>query len=212
MKTLFIMNRKKDIFLALLLTLFIICFAITCVVFFKPLYYFDIDYLNISQMTNLSKDIIKENYDVLIQYQSLFFKGSLNLPDFVMSQSGRIHFEEVKRIFEWIQMTMIVSGSLSFLMIYQNVKNKEYDFLKFASLFSVGIPAVIGLLASLDFNKAFVIFHQIVFRNDFWIFDYTTDPVITILPEAFFMHCFMLIIFIVMMLSGIMYFIYRKKR
>ena len=77
-------------------------------------------------MTNLSKDIIKENYDVLIQYQSLFFKGSLNLPDFVMSQSGRIHFEEVKRIFEWIQMTMIVSGSLSFLMIYQNVKNNRY--------------------------------------------------------------------------------------
>jgi len=57
-----------------------------------------------------------------------------------------------------------------------------------------------------------VIFHKIFFRNDYWIFDYTTDPVITILPESFFMHCFMMIIVIVVVISLIMYLIYRKKR
>ena len=62
MKTLFIKNRKQDIFLAFILTLFIITLAITFTVFFKQLYYFDIDYLNIAEISGLSKDIIKNNY------------------------------------------------------------------------------------------------------------------------------------------------------
>lgn len=211
MQTLFT-NRKKDIVLALLLTICIICFAVIVTVFFKQLYYFDIDYLNIAKYTGLSKDIIKENYDILIQYQSIFFQGDLNMPDFVMSTTGRIHFEEVKRVFEVIQITFIVTGILSSIMIYQNMKQKEYRFLQLTSIFSVGIPTIIGFFAALDFDKAFVIFHNIVFRNNYWIFDYTTDPVITILPESFFMHCFMMIIFIVIFISVVMYWLYKKKR
>ena len=92
MKTLFIKNRKQDIFLAFILTLFIITLAITFTVFFKQLYYFDIDYLNIAEISGLSKDIIKNNYDILIQYQSIFYRGALNFKDFAMSTTGRIHF------------------------------------------------------------------------------------------------------------------------
>lgn len=211
MQTLFT-NRKKDIVLALLLTICIICFAVIVTVFFKQLYYFDIDYLNIAKYTGLSKDVIKENYDILIQYQSIFFQGDLNMPDFVMSTTGRIHFEEVKRVFEVIQMTFAVTAVISGLMIYTNLKQKEYRFLQLTSIFSVGIPTIIGFFAALDFDKAFVIFHNIVFRNNYWIFDYTTDPVITILPESFFMHCFMMIIFIVIFISVVMYWLYKKKR
>ena len=211
MKTLFTTNRKKDIFLAILLTLFIISFAVVFTVFFKQLYYFDIDYLGISQSTGLSKDIIKENYNILIQYQSLFYRGELDLPDFIMSTTGRIHFEEVKRIFDIIQILCISTGMISAIMIYQNHKDKEYRYLKLTTYFSIGIPTILGFLASIDFDKAFVIFHKIAFRNDYWIFDSVTDPVITILPEAFFMHCFMLIIVIVIVMSLICFGIYRKK-
>ena len=211
MKTLFTTNRKKDIFLAILLTLFIISFAVVFTVFFKQLYYFDIDYLGISQSTGLSKDIIIENYNILIQYQSLFYRGELNLPDFIMSTTGRIHFEEVKRIFDIIQILCITTGMISAVIIYQNHKDKEYRYLKLTTYFSIGIPTILGFLASIDFDKAFVIFHKIAFRNDYWIFDSTVDPVITILPEAFFMHCFMLIIVIVIVMSLICFGIYRKK-
>lgn len=211
MKTLFTTNRKKDIFLAILLTLFIISFAVVFTVFFKQLYYFDIDYLGISQSTGLSKNIIIENYNILIQYQSLFYRGELNLPDFIMSTTGRIHFEEVKRIFDIIQILCITTGMISAVIIYQNHKDKEYRYLKLTTYFSIGIPTILGFLASIDFDKAFVIFHKIAFRNDYWIFDSAVDPVITILPEAFFMHCFMLIIVIVIVMSLICFGIYRKK-
>lgn len=211
MKTLFTTNRKKDIVLALILTIFIISLAVVITVFFKQLYYFDIDYLDIPSMSGVSKDIIKQNYDILIQYQSLFYRGVLHLPDFIMSTTGRIHFEEVKRIFDMIQIICIITGVISFVMIYQNIKEKEYRYLKLTSFFSIAIPSILGFLASLDFDKAFVIFHKIFFRNDYWIFDSVSDPVITILPEAFFMHCFMMIIALVIMMSVICYMIYRKK-
>ena len=212
MQTLFTKSRKRDIVLALFLTVFIICLAVIITVFFKQLYYFDIDYLKIAESTGLSREVIQKNYDVLIQYQSIFYQGSLNLPDFVMSNTGRIHFEEVKRVFEMIQITFVVTGIISAVMIYLNVKQNEDRFLPLTSFFSVAIPSVLGFFVALDFDKAFVIFHNIVFRNDYWIFDYTTDPVITILPESFFMHCFMMIIVIVIMISVLCYVLYKKKR
>lgn len=211
MKTLFMNNRIRDIILALLLTIFIISFAVVFTVFCKPIYYFDIDFLHIAENTGLSRDVIKENYDVLIQYQSIFYQDDLNLPDFVMSETGRIHFAEVKRIFEVIQILCVVSFIPSVIMIYQNIKQKEYRYLKLTPLFSIGIPAVLGFLAALDFDRAFVIFHQLLFRNNYWIFDERYDPVITILPESFFMHCFFIIILIVILISVILLIIYRRQ-
>jgi len=210
-KTLFIKNRKQDIFLAFILTLFIITLAITFTVFFKQLYYFDIDYLNIAEISGLSKDIIKNNYDILIQYQSIFYRGALNFKDFAMSTTGRIHFEEVKRIFDMIQLICLGSGLISLIMIYHNIKNKEYRYLRLTSIFSIVIPSILGFLASLDFNQAFIIFHKLFFRNDYWIFDSRSDPIITILPEAFFMHCFIMIVVLIILMSIVCYFIYRKK-
>ena len=58
------MSRKKDIFLALLLTIFFISFAVCFTVFFKPLYYFDIDYLNIDKYVLIDIETIKKNYDI----------------------------------------------------------------------------------------------------------------------------------------------------
>ena len=121
--------NKKDIFLATMLMLFIISLAIVFTVFFKQLYYFDIDYLNIDIISGMSVEVIKENYDVLINYQSIFYQGALNLPDFIMSTNGRIHFQEVKTIFEAIQVIMVVSGLISLPLVIKRFKAKEYRFL-----------------------------------------------------------------------------------
>ena len=62
------MTNKKDWFYALIISLFIISAAVVCTVFFKPLYYFDIDLLNIDTYVGMSKDIIKHNYNILIRF------------------------------------------------------------------------------------------------------------------------------------------------
>ena len=53
-----------------------------------------------------------------------------------------------------------------------------------------GLFLLIALLAALDFDGAFTVFHSIFFPGkDNWLFDPVTDPVILILPEAFFRNC-----------------------
>lgn len=203
------MTNKKDWFYALIISLFIISGAVVFTVFFKPLYYFDIDFLNIDSFVGMSKDIIKHNYNILIDYQSIFYRGDLLLPDFIMSETGRIHFVEVKRIFEIIQVLFIVTGLASLFIL---IKQKhEIIYLKLASILTIAIPSIIGLLASIDFDIAFVVFHQIFFRNDYWIFDYRTDPVIMILPQDFFMHCFIMIVVLIIAGSIAIYLVYKKK-
>lgn len=204
--------NKKDIILSIVLMIFIISFAVVFTVFFKQLYYFDINYLNIDKISGLSVETIKENYDILIKYQSIFYQGDLNLPDFTMSVAGRIHFQEVKTIFEVIQVSMLISGIISIILLIKRFKEKEYRFLRLTGIITILIPSILGFLVAIDFDQAFIIFHKLFFRNDFWIFDYRTDPVITILPETFFMHCLMLIIGIVLVISLILYLIYLRQR
>lgn len=47
--------------------------------------------------------------------------------------------------------------------------------------------ATFGILLSQNFTKYFVVFHEIFFDNDLWIFDPATDYMIRMLPEGFFM-------------------------
>lgn len=204
--------RKKDIIIAIILTIFIISFAIVFTVFFKPLYYFDINYLNIDELSGLSSTLIKKNYDILINYQSIFYQGDLYLPDFTMSVFGKIHFEEVKRIFEIIQILMISSGLIGIFLVTRQIRKKEYRFFRLTGILSIILPLFLGILSAIDFDKIFIIFHRLIFRNDYWIFDAQLDPVITILPENFFFHCLILIIFIVIFLATCCLLFYRFKQ
>ena len=50
-------------------------------------------------------------------------------------------------------------------------------------------PLAIGVIAWLiGFDRFFVAFHEVLFRDNSWLFDPATDPIISVLPEQFFMH------------------------
>ena len=87
----------SNIVLAVALVLFIISAAVVFTLNFRPLYYFDVDHLNITAMSGLPREEILQNYNVLIDYNSIFGTKVLNFPTLAMSESGRIHFEEVKK-------------------------------------------------------------------------------------------------------------------
>ena len=46
--------------------------------------------------------------------------------------------------------------------------------------------AVAGVMALVDFNAVFVMFHHLFFDNDLWIFDPAEDYMIRMLPEGLF--------------------------
>lgn len=211
------MNKNKtadialEIVTALVLFLFIVSFSVTFTLNFRPLYYMDIDFLQIEQRSGLPKEEIKANYDVLIDYNSLFGGvEELNFPTLAMSETGRIHFEEVKVLFVFFQWAAIVCFALGCVLIWLNHKQGNYKFWKYTGIMTVAIPAVLGILMAINWNMVFVMFHKIVFNNDYWIFDASTDPVIMILPDSFFFHCAAMILFCVIMGSILSFMIYGK--
>ena len=198
-----------NILLALALTLFIISAAVVVTLNFRPLYYLDVDLLHIAETSGLPRAEILENYNTLIDYNSIFGTKELAFPTLAMSETGRIHFEEVKNVFTFFEITLIVSGMLVLAgVIYRHFK-KNPGYLLLSGILTVALPLVLGILIALNWQTVFVLFHKIVFRNDYWIFDAATDPVITILPDAFFMHCALLILALVVLGSVVCLLLYR---
>lgn len=163
------------------------------------LYRFDVKHLNIEATSGYSYDVIMDNYNALIAYCSPFFFGTLKFPSMAASESGLSHFAEVKVIFNGCYVLLALSFILLCIIIFRKYKRKDYSYLKTASITSIVFPVLVGLAMSINFDKAFVIFHKLFFRNDDWLFNPATDPVITILPEAYFMHCAIFIVSIVIL-------------
>lgn len=58
-----------------------------------------------------------------------------------------------------------------------------------------GAFLLVGGLAALDFDRAFVVFHALFFPGkDNWLFDPQVDQIINILPQEFFRSCAILIL------------------
>lgn len=209
-----LVNVAGNIIAAVFAAIGVLCISVTITVMFRPLYYFDIDYLDIPQMSGMSETVIRANYDVLIDYNLLGGPSELNFPDLIMSQQGRIHFEEVKDIFIFMQIFSIAAVILLVLWIVAWVKKKSLSFkwMKFTGIVIAIIASTCGCALIIDWDWAFTAMHTIFFRNDYWIFDATTDPVIRILPEEFFMHCGIMIIILALIQIIILQLVYRRLK
>lgn len=194
-----ITTDMKHILTSICLALFIISASITITLNFRPLYYHDISALKIEETSGFSKNIIKKNYDNLIDYNQFFHSGRLKLT-MPMSKEGRIHFADVKRIFDAVEILCIITLILSIFLIKRQISQHDFEFLKLSSIITVLLPCIAGLFTAINWESTFIIFHKIMFRNDYWLFDEVTDPVITILPDTFFLHCAIMIILLI--LSG----------
>ena len=170
--------------------LFIFSVSVVLVLNFRPLYYYDMKAMHLAETNQMSEEEIKENYDTLISYNSVFYQGELDFPTLPMSREGRIHFQEVKQIFDCIQILLIISLLLFFPgATYSIVEKKKWAFLNL-------IPCITGIVllfiifqALMDWDGFFTTFHHLLFQNDYWLFDPATDPVINLLPDEFFFHC-----------------------
>ena len=204
------MSKKiLNILFGLACAVIIICLAVSITVWFRPLYYFDIDYLQIPARSGIAAEICRMNYDVLIDYNVIGGPDTLQFPTLAMSETGRIHFEEVKDIFIAMQWIGIIGG---LAIIAAFVFWKEKDWMHYSVLAAVGIAAVVLAAVIIDWQWAFETMHKIFFNNDYWLFSPKTDPVIRILPDEFFMHCGIMIILIVVLIMAAFEIIYRKRR
>jgi integral membrane protein (TIGR01906 family) len=157
-----------------------------------------------------------DNYQRVISYVQNPFNNELVLNSLPMSEFGKIHFFEVKRIFIALYIFSII---FIIVMIWKIVMNKRKDLLKkLIESFnrSVNIIAIIflsiSIMMTINFSKAFYFFHKIFFRNDYWIFDPEKDPIINALPEGLFMIEAILIIILLLIFTVVIKVLYLKNK
>lgn len=206
------LGRVITVILTLSLSLFLISAAVKATLAFRQLYYFDLDHLNIANDYGMSKEEIIKNYNILIDYTQKKSISKLVMPSFPMSKAGEIHFEEVKNLFMKFNLLLYITGFISLLGVPLLLRNKSFSFLKWSAAGLLAIPLTLSIPFAVNFDKSFTIFHKIFFNNDYWEFDPVTDPIINVLPQEFFMHCAIMILLILALLSIILYSFYRRYR
>lgn len=203
------LNKPFQILLSISFALTIVILASKFTLNFRSLYYYDIDYLNIEAMSNLSKDEIKKNYDYVIDYLNEDKDIKFQLPSLPSSKYGVVHFEEVKTIFMLLDKMLIICIIINVIGLFLN--RKSLIILKHVSTALFAIPLIIMGAFLINFDASFTIFHKVFFRNDYWIFDPNYDPIITILPEEFFFHAALLILSIIIFVSVLLRIVYIKS-
>ena len=174
------------------MSLFILSLSIAITINFMSLYSFDIGYLEITEMVEMPKEQILTNYRILLDYLNRPWIAELNMPDFPRSVRGLFHFAEVKKLFMLDYLILIFSGVGTFGFVwYLNKKQQTWRLLSYFR-WGILIPLAILLALLVSFDTLFVLFHQVFFNNDAWLFNPATDPIILALPAEFFMHSFLL--------------------
>jgi len=190
-KWLFPLNILAAVFIAVL----VISASVTITLFDRGAYERLQSELDLPGIAGISEQELLENYNALIDYNSVFFTGPLAFPSLAMSEAGRVHFEEVKAIFSVFQIAFIVSAVLTCILCVFLLKKRRFRFLALGGILSLAIPAaVVCVMLAVGWDRFFVLFHELFFNNEFWVFDSQTDPVILILPDAFFLNCLVRII------------------
>lgn len=188
--------------MSLAIALALLTGAIAAPILCRPFYYAHIGPLGLEERTGLTRDEIKTAYDEMLDYclgGEEFSTGVLK-----WSESGKSHFTDVRFLFRLdLDVLICALGLLGAMFIVSHSprrRQRPAPLLGRGPAFWAGaglgaVFLVIGALAALDFDRAFVVFHWIFFPGkDNWRFDPAADQIIQILPQEFFQNCALLIL------------------
>ena len=211
------MRRFCSVICMVCVFLFLLTVSIGLPIYIRPFYYAHIGAFDLEARSGYSEEQIRQAYDEVLDYLTLPGKefGTGELPH---SADGKAHFEDCKVLFDLNASILLGSGAVLAVLFVMRKRWGAYRIGKhsapfWAALLAVTAPILIGALAAIDFDRAFVIFHSIFFPGKTnWVFDWFADPIIRVLPQEFFRNCAILIgVGLVTMSGGILLWESRKK-
>lgn len=183
--------------------LWIIALSVTLTIFLAiPLFFGEIFWYQLTDLVQMTAGKIWHNFLILMNYLINPLETKLSMPDFPSSASGLHHFSEVKNLFMLVFFLTIILIPFIIRFIKENLSLVFHNALRVVMLF----PLAIGVIAWLiGFDQFFVAFHEVLFRDNSWLFDPATDPIISVLPEQFFMHSFLIFLLIYELIFFVIY-------
>lgn len=182
---------------ALMITLLIT--SVEAVTYWTPGYY-EKEYAKY----NVTEDVHMEMDDLLdVTHEMMAYlrgnRADLHVPTIVDGQPREFfnereiaHMEDVRGLFlaaiaiRRDCLIAIVAGILLLLALKADIKRVLPSTICAGTLLFFAALSALALIISTNFTKYFVIFHEIFFSNDLWILDPSTDLLINIVPEPFF--------------------------
>ena len=185
---------------ALALVIMLLLTAVAQAVFGDMGYFRDeFEKYDVTQNIDMEMDDIMYVMDELMDYlhgdrndlENIVTKVNGETRDF-FSEREKIHMADCKVLFDGgfaiRKAAAVIFAALTFALAVK--KKFSLDrLIKYSAVVSGIILAaalVIGILAAVDFNACFIVFHKLFFSNDLWILDPAEDLVINILVEPFF--------------------------
>ena len=192
------MKRFLSVLCMVCVCLFLLTVSIGLPIYIRPFYYAHIGAYDLEHLSGYTEVQIRDAYDEVLDYLTLPGKefGTGQLPH---SDEGKAHFADCKVLFDLNVSILIGSGLVLAVLFLMRKKWGPYRIGRrtapfWAAVLSLTAPILIGALAAIDFDRAFVIFHSIFFPGKTnWVFDWYKDPIIRVLPQGFFMDCAILI-------------------
>ncbi len=212
------------VLIAILTVIIIFVSTVELVAFNKGVYDYHYRKLQIAKNIGMSREDLDKVTDKLLKYtrgkeKDLVVSANIFGEDReVFGEREKLHMVDVKDLYVNTRTTKYISVII-LAIIFVIVKNKylKTKVFKYSAIFIPVIILIMGSIGALfatNFEKYFVMFHEIFFDNDLWMLDPDTEILINIVPEPFFYGIIMLItvIFIVLSIaSTVMYFIFYKR-
>lgn len=189
-------ERVKKVGQWLSLYLAIVSFSIIIVINSTFIYRFFVTTSHLEKKVGLSQAGLMSDYKNLLRYFNYPWvnKLQMTLPS---SYDGMQHYHDVKQLFLLNYICFIIFGFIAITFIIRLVKQKELWRLIRPFQIAATIPFIGVFLFFFHFEHYFILFHELMFRNNDWIFYPQLDPIILALPENFFMICFLLVFILI---------------
>ena len=209
--------RLLSVFRSVCTALCVLTGSIAVPLLVRPFYYLHIGALGLEKASGLTAVQIRQAYGQMMDY-CLGLRDTFAAGVLPFSAEGASHFADVRTLFVLdLAVLLISAAALILLGLYCRYKAVELHRFRghgpeFWGCVGLGVTfAVIGALAAVDFDRFFTLFHALFFPGkDNWLFDPRLDPVIEILPQAFFRNCAIFILALLLTACAVL--ILRDKR
>lgn len=205
-------NRFKFDCELVIMMIFILTGSFFLTLNISPIIYWGLIHVdNLEINLGLTPHLLERDYFSLLNYLEDPFCFQLRLFDFKSSSMGLHHFLEVRHLFLLNNLmgfiTFIISDHILLRLKHQGELWKMIQPIDYilVSIF------VLGGMILINFQAAFIKFHQIVFRNHDWVFNPKNDPIIKALPVNLFSTSFICFGILVIILLLVLYYYSRHE-
>ncbi|KRL23291.1 TIGR01906 family membrane protein [Lentilactobacillus kisonensis] len=201
----------KQISFSIIIILGCLSLAIFLTVNSVWLFAINIPMLHLVKATGLEPTQMLHEYTQIIKYLQLPWISSLHFHYFFSSMKGMQHFSDVRHLIMLNNFVGLFLVPITGYLLHR-LNKKSLTWLLITPIkVVVTLSLMIIVMMFLNFDQLFIYFHELLFRNNDWLFDPNTDPVINMLPDTFFLECFGLFFIFFCGALGLIYWLGRRS-